>query len=1218
MRSLTIILAACLFSLPGHAADIESVALQAIADQPSQQTLFERLTADQTGIDFVHKWDPPEAHSHILDNAFSGGGVCIGDYDSDGLPDVFLTSPQGGNRLYRNLGGFRFEDKTAAAGIDESGGVVTWGAGTTFADINNDGALDLFLCRYDTPNRLYMNQGDGTFKDEAEAMGLAFKGASIMMAFADVENDGDLDGYLVTYRKVPKGNTAIKKPRQVNGKWTMPEEFRQIADVLPTEDGSYRMIKAAQYDYLYRQEQNGRFTDITSEAGMSGNYFGHSATWWDYNGDRLPDLYVANDFHGPDQLYRNDGGGKFTDVTLQALPHTPWYSMGADVADINNDGLLDLMGSDMMGTTHYREKLGMGDMENAAWFLDYPEPRQYMRNAVYVNTGTERFLEVANLTGLARSDWTWALKFEDFDNDGHVDLFVANGMTRDWMNSDLRNRNRGLNIEDPRWVNTAKLKESNLAFKNLGDFHFESVGKEWGLDYLGITFGAATADLDRDGDLDLVINNFEEPPGVFRNRSAEGHRLLVRLEGRASNREGLGATVRVHTADGIQVRYMTAARGFMSAGESILHFGLGRHGKVNRLDVLWPSGHEQRIDNLDAGRLYTITEPEGTPQKLRAPSPPPTFLRKVETLTHVKHEDPAFDDFKWQLLLPNKLSQLGPGLAWGDVDGDGDDDFYLGGAKGQPGALYVNDGQGGFVLSTQPVFRGDRECEDLAPLFFDADSDGDLDLYVVSGSVEYPGGDHRLTDRLYHNRFNGTFTKARRGQVPSVGESGGVVAAADYDRDGDLDLFVGGRTIPGRYPLAPRSQLLRNDGGRFTDVADEVAPGISRTGLVTGALWSDADGDGWIDLLVTHEWGPVKLFRNAVGTFEDRTSAAGLDGRKGWCNSIAGRDVDNDGDIDYVVTNFGLNTKYHASADSPIELYYGDFAGTGKMTLIEATKSSEQGCLLPVRGYSCSLDANTFVSEKFKTFHDFAVASLADIYRDDALAKAYRFDANSLESGVLLNDGSGTFEFLALPRIAQVSPGFGVAFADVDGDGRTDLMMAQNFFGPQLETGRCDGGVGLLLMGNGDGTFQPVWPNRSGLVVEGDATALTTADVNGDGRLDFVIAVNDGNLMTFENAGISPNKTIAVRLQGRPGNPTGIGARVTLLVDEGGARGHTTQTAEMHAGSGYLSQSSPVLEFGLGKSDRPSRIEVRWPDGFTSSHQPETIKGTVILTRPSA
>jgi hypothetical protein len=1216
------LLSACLLSYASHASEITSDPLQLATQGPIPQPLFERLTADQTGIDFLHRWDPPEESEHILDTAFSGGGVCIGDYDNDGLPDLFFTSPQGGNRLYRNLGGFRFEDVTATAGIDSSrsvrDGAVTWGTGATFVDIENDGDLDLYLCAYDTPNRFYINQGDGTFKEEAKALGLAHKGASIMMAFADIENDGDLDGYLVTYRKVPKGDTRVKKPRLVNGTWTFPEELKQFVDALPTEDGSYRVIKAAQYDYLYRQESNGTFTNITRSAGMSGNYFGHAATWWDYNGDRLPDLYVANDFHGPDQLYRNEGGGTFTDVTADALPHTPWYSMGIDVADINNDGLLDLMGSDMMGTTHYREKVSMGDMEDRAWFLDYPNPRQCMRNAVYVNTGTERFLEVANLTGLSRSDWTWSLKLEDLDNDGFVDLFVANGMTRDWMNTDLRNRTRGLNIWEPLWVNSPKLKEANLAFKNLGDFRFKSVGKEWGLDYVGVSFGAATADLDRDGDLDLVMNNFEEPAGVYRNRSAEANSLLVRLRGRESNREGLGATVRLYTEDGIKVRYMTAARGFMSAGENVMHFGLGQHDRVDRLEVLWPSGHEQRFQDLDLGRLYTITEPDGPSPSIRPPSPPTTLLRKVGTLAHVKHVDPTFDDFEWQLLLPNKLSQLGPGMAWGDVDGDGDDDLYVGGAKGQAGALYVNDGQGGFSMVKQPAFEGDRYCEDLAPLFFDADSDGDLDLYVVSGSVEYRQGDHRLADRLYFNRLEGTFTKARRGELPENGESGGVVVAADYDRDGDLDLFVGGRVIPGQYPLAPRSQLLRNDGGRFTDVADDVAPGLSRTGLVTGALWSDADGDGWIDLLVTHEWGPVKLFGNTNAMLKDRTVAAGLDQRRGWYNSIAGRDIDNDGDIDYVVTNFGLNTKYDASVEKPAELYFGDFAGTGKMTLVEANTSETRGCRLPIRGYSCSQHANPFVAEKLETFHDFASATLSDIYSKEALNKAHRFFANSLESGVLLNDGSGNFKFVALPRLAQVSPGFGIVLTDVDGDCRTDLIMAQNFYGPQLETGRYDGGVGLLLMGKGDGTFEPVWPNRSGLVIEGDATSLTTSDINGDGRMDFVVGVNNGNLMTFERSVATPNRTVAVRLKGRAGNPSGVGSRLTVHFSEDGSRGPASQTAEMHAGSGYLSQSSPVLEFGLGESDRPSFIEVRWPDGFTSSHRLETSEGTIVIIRPSA
>ncbi|MCH8923870.1 MAG: VCBS repeat-containing protein, partial [Planctomycetes bacterium] len=938
-------------------------------------------------------------------------------------------------------------------------------------------------------------------------------------------------------------------------------------------------------------------------------------TWWDYNEDGWPDLYVGNDFQDADRLYRNNGDGTFSDVIEKMVPHTTWFSMGADFADLDGDGAVDFVIADMSGTNHFKQKTAMGAMSESAEFLNTAVPRQYMRNVVYLNSRGGRFREAAYLAGLANSDWTWSVRLADFDNDGRADVFFTNGMARNLNVADNEAADNVLPGETE-WdkhirANTAPLREQNLAFRNLGDLRFVDVSKQWGLDHVGMSYAAATADLDRDGDLDLVVANLEEPVSIYRNDSAAGHRLLIRLVGTTSNRWGIGSKVRIETASGLQVRELTPVRGYMASNEPLVHFGLGEDETIKRLTVRWPSGHVQTFEDLAVDRFYTIAEPAGPPPEPPSSEPAPAMFRRSEALADVKHNEQPYDDFKRQPLLPNKYSQLGPGMAWGDIDGDGDDDLWIGGAKGQSGRLYRNDGEGKFTFTSFDPWFDDSLYEDMAGVWLDAEGDGDLDLYVVSGGVECEPGDKLLQDRLYLNDGKGRFSKAPEGALPEMRDSGGVVVAADFDRDGDLDLFVGGRVIPGKYPLSPHSRLLRNDGGRFTDATAELAPALQQTGLVTGAVWSDADGDGWVDLLVTHEWGPVKLFHNDRGRLVDKTMEAGLAKRLGWWNGIAAADVDNDGDIDYAVTNFGLNTKYHASPKRPTLLYYGDFDKRGIMTIVEAEYENET--LFPVRGKSCSTHAMPHLAGKFTTFKAFALADLAKIYTPKCLSESHRFEANMLESGVLINDGVGRFSFRPLPRLAQIAPGFGVVLTDVDGDGNVDLYMVQNFYGPQAETGRMAGGVSLLLRGRGDGSFVAVPPRESGLIVPGDAKSLTTTDLDGDGRVDFVVGVNDDKLLAFERDTSSGNgRVLSVKLRGLAGNPQAVGARVKLIRSD-----EVAQIAEVHAGSGYLSQSSTTITFGLGDSTA-ERIEVTWPDGKRTTHTPTSGSETMTIQQPDS
>ena len=1163
-------------------------------------TRFTSLSVSETGLDFAHNWKPPADYKFEIYNSLPGGGVCIGDFDGDDFPDVYLTQTHVGSRLYKNLGEMRFKDVTELAGLTS----VSTGQGASFVDIDNDSDLDLYVCNKDQPNQLFINNGDGTFTDEAASRGVDFVGNSVMMAFADYDHDGDLDGYLVTNRR-DDSNLDIAQPEiNEDGTYTIPEDSHEFVDVIVDREGKSRVIRAAQYDHLYQNNGDGTFTDISKTAGLVGNYWGLSAVWWDFDRDGWMDIYVSNDFYSPDQLYRNNGDGTFTDVAKTALPHTPWYSMGADVADINNDGWFDFIGSDMSGTNHYKQKASMGDMGATGWFLVHPTPRQYMRNALYLNTGTPRFMEIAQMAGVANTDWTWSLKFADFDEDGWTDLYVTNGMNRDWTNSDIRNASNAADSESERmriWLESPQRRDANIAFKNVGGLRFEKVADRWGLADEKVSYGAALADLDRDGDLDIVVNNAEEVTSLYRNDTQDTHRILVRLQGKTANRHGIGAIVIV---DGKQSRVVTTAQGYMASNETLIHFGLGSREALERLEVHWPGGQIQRYEDLPADHYYLVTENSNVtvPNSAREP-----IYKPSDVLAQATHRESPFNDYARQPLLPNQLSQLGPGLACGDVNGDGSVDIYLGGASGGSGKLLIRtDDQ--YAPASVDAFETDSECEDMGALFLDVDGDADLDLYVVSGGVECEPGDDVLRDRLYINDGKGEFVAAPDNTLPSLRDSGGSVSSADFDRDGDLDLFVGGRVIPGEYPLPPESRLLRNHDGKFTDVTDALAPGLRKSGLVTSSLWSDVDADGWLDLLITHEWGPIVLYRNQAGKLTNATAQAGLEERRGWYNSISNADVDRDGDMDYLVGNFGWNTKYHASVENPTLLYYGDFENAGRRRLVEAEFENET--LFPVRGKSCSTNAMPFLGKKYTKFHDFAIASLQDIYTPDRLETSHRFEANTLDSGTLINDGSGKFTFIPFPTLAQAAPIFGIVSTESNGDGIPDVIVAQNFYGPQPETGRFDGGVSLVLTGNGDGSFNAMRPNLSGVVVPGDAKAACLADLNDNGHPELIITTNDGPCHTF-TLGDKPQGFLKITLQGKAPNHHAIGSRLLVHYANGTVIAH-----EVTAGGGYLSQST-TTQFIDVYQQKVKRIDVIWPDGAKSSSEPVNGQSELTLAYPN-
>ena len=1211
------------------------------AQEGSTGTMFEELSPAQTGIDLINRIDTNHPLKFLYHSGFGCGGVCVGDIDNDGLPDVLLLNGSGERKLYKNLGNFKFEDITEKSGLRGDG---KWGVGASMVDINNDGLMDIYICNYNAPNELYVNNGDGTFTECAARYGLNIVDASLMPAFCDYDNDGHMDLYLLTNRLHRPGGRPERPPveldergriKLVDGHPVILPEFQKYYGLIRNgvnANGSpnWDIDEIGTEDHLYHNNGNGTFSEVTAAAGIKtgsdGWGQGLSATWWDFNGDGLPDLYVANDFTASDHLYRNNGDGTFTDVIKDMFPHTSWFSMGSDFADIRNCGSFDFLVGDMSATTHYKQKTTMGAMGGNAYFLEHAEPRQYMRNSLYVNTGTGRFMEAGFLAGIANSDWTWSVKFGDLDNDGRVDLFVCNGMARNFNDSDIPFRKEML-IGKNEWELYEKSeprKERCMAFRNRANLDFEDVSKKWGLDHLGMSYGAAYADLNRDGNLDLIVTRLDEPVAVYRNRSTGGHRVLIKLEGVASNKFGIGATVRIETATEKQTRQLMLNSGFLSQNEPLVHFGLGKNEKIATLSIEWPSGHVQKFENLNADNLYTITEPEGTvPPRAKPAAAPTAMFKKIDTSAFEPHhelpvsrfsptgnqeaDNSPWNEFKRQPLLPNSLAQLGPGLAVGDVDGSGHESLFISGAAGQASMLYRNKGDGTFEKTEQPAFDAEKAAAGMGAVFFDARGTGALDLYVAAGGIQCNPGDAVLRGRLYYNDGKGHFTKAPDDALPDNRDSSGVVAAADFDRDGKVDLFVGGRVVPGAWPETPGSHLLKNTGGKFIDVTDAIAPGLKNIGMVTGAVWSDVDGDGLPDLMLTLEWGSPKYFHNENGKLVDRTKEAGLAELTGWWNGIAAGDLNGDGHIDFVVTNFGLNHKYHASIEKPTQLFYGDFDGSGKKQIVEAEFEDET--LFPVRGRSCSSRAMPVLKDKFKTYRDWAAAPLDKIYDQPKLDSSLHLKATTLESGVLLNDGHGKFAFKPLPRLAQMFPAYGCVITDVDGDGKPDVYIVGNFFGPQVETGRMDGGLSLLMLGNGDGTFREVWPKESGLVVPGDAKSLVTIDLNHDGWPDFIIGKNDERIEMYRNAGSKTAKRFTVRLRGPVGNPTAIGARVTLTLDDDSKR-----TAEVYAGSGYLSQSTSTLFFGLGEKHSVKSVHVRWSDGTISQTQP--IGAEMIINFP--
>jgi hypothetical protein len=1059
-------------------------------------TLFEKIAGTESGINFVNRLEKDHPMARLYFSGFACGSVVMGDFNGDGRNDLFFTSGAGPNGLFlQKETAWQFDDVSDKAGIK---GGEAWASGSAALDIDKDGDLDLLVCNYDRPPHLFINNGNAVFTDKAKQCGLTQSDPYIMPTFADYDRDGDLDLFLVSNQLFRKGGRPSKPPVETgpDGVTRVKEEFARYYRLKKNPDGKTVLDDSGRPDLLLRNdsrpgEELPIFTDVTNAAGLTANGFGLAATWFDLNQDGWLDLHVGNDFSSPDRLYVNRGNGTFVDVATGAFPTCAWFSMGSDSCDINGDGLEDLFCADMAFTTHYKQKVGMGQMGASQKLLESIRPLQLMRNHLFLNTGTGRFQEAAQMAGLGKTDWTWSVKFQDFDLDGKPDLFVTNGACRSFNHSDLPGatpeRLIGQNKWDI-WKDTPPRPETNLAFRNLGGVKFANTSTSWGLDENGISHGQACGDLDGDGDPDLVVTNIDSTISLYKNTS-EAPRIIIELDDKITE----GALVELSSPNRKQLLRVRSAGGYFTTSIPTLTFAAD---ETSQARITWPDGTIQTLGDLQPGSRYQITKNSAPSSPEKKPA---SLFGSPQFLQGVAHREAIFDDFIRQPLLPHKLSQLGPASAWADIDGDGDKDHFLGGTTGSPGQIFLNNA-GKLIAKETPDFLLDQDSEDAAAEFFDHDQDGDLDLYVASGSYENDVDSPLLRDRLYLNDGDGNFTKADL--LPDLRDVGSVVRPCDINGDGVLEIFVGSRVTPGEYPTSTASRLLFQKDGRYQDMHPSLAPGLGKAGMITDACWGDFNGDKKADLITVGEWTTPRLFVQKEGRFTETTE---LEELSGWWTRTQAADIDGDGDLDLALGNFGLNTKYHASSDKPALLYYGDFQGNGIKRIVEA--EFEDDNLFPVRGKSCSTAAMPALASKFKTYNAFALAELTDIY---SLKEASRFEARVLESGFLINDGNGTFTFRPMPHLAQISPIQGMIFEDFTGNGFQDLAIVQNFYNPQFETGPYSGGIGIILANQGDGTFKEIHPLESGILIPGDPRNLHLIDLNGDSLKDLVCPLNNG------------------------------------------------------------------------------------------------------------
>jgi len=1055
----------------------------------SSSPLFTLLPAEQTHIDFSNTLtEGLNANVMTYEYLYNGGGVAIADVNGDGLQDIYFTGNMTDNKLYLNKGKMQFEDITSAAGV--AGRPGPWKTGVTMVDINGDGKQDMYVCysgKMPGPrrmNQLFINEGNDAagiphFTEQAQQYGLADSAYSTQAVFFDFDRDGDLDMFLLDHS--PKLLPILDETA--------------TAEILKRSNPSCGVR-------LYRND-NGHFQDITGQSGLSSSEltYGLGAGIADLNGDGWPDIYISNDYGVPDYLYINNRNGTFTDVIQSTLGHTSNFSMGNDVADINNDALPDIITLDMLPEDNRRQKLlfAPDNYEKFELSLRSGFYYAYMRNMMHVNNGNGTFSEIGQLAGISNTDWSWAPLFADYDNDGWKDLFITNGYLRDYTNMDflkymgdfLRDRKvmRKDLFELVQQIPSSKVK--SYMFHNNGDLTFSNTGADWGFTTTSNSNGAAYADLDNDGDLDLVVNNINLPAFIYENEADKllhHHFLQLRLEGSSGNTMGIGAKVTIFNKGKQQYIEQMPTRGFQSSVSPIVHFGLGQDTTVDSVRIVWQSGKQQILTHVQGDRQLVVQEKTAiTPYQASALEA--AYFTEIRSPITYHAAASRVNDFKRQPLLINPLSFSGPCIAKVDVNGDGLEDVYVGGGNGQAGSLFIRQKNGQFVQKMQPAFTADKLSEDADALFFDANGDGFPDLYIASGGYHnLTPDDSLLQDRLYINDGKGYFTRSA-GALPAMRVSKSCVRSADINGDGYADLFVGGRVIPGRYPEAPRSYVLINDGkGHFSDQTGSLAPELQKAGMVTDAAWADLNGDGKKDLVVMGEWMPVTIFINNQGKLENRTRNYFAKDYSGWWNKLLVEDFNGDGKPDIVAGNLGLNSQCKASDKEPAEMYYKDFDDNGSVDPILCLYIKDTS--YPYLTRDELLDQLSIMRTRFPDYKSYADAGLKDVFTAEELKDAGHLQANYLKTAYFESGPDGKFHERSLPLQTQFSPVYTITGLDYDKDGKKDLLLCGNVSHARLRFGKYDANYGILLRGDGKGNFTYVDQQRSGFHLWGDTRSV--------------------------------------------------------------------------------------------------------------------------------
>jgi hypothetical protein len=1155
----------------------------------SGRTGFTLMSSERTGVTFTNVLRHKAAASNH--NLLNGAGVAVGDYDGDGWVDLFFCNLNARTALFRNRGDWRFEDVTETAGIVCSNRLAR---GAVFADVDGDGHLDLAVTYSGQGTRLYRNLGDGRF-EETMMVSLAAKTGSTSLALADLTGNGALDLYVANFGENTIRSGMSVTTRVFGGKEQVVGRLRGRVRIIGEE-----LVEFGEPDALFLNDgqgvfrpvswTDGRFLDETG-APLAEAPWDHSLSvaLRDINQDGYPDIYICSDFQTPDRLWINDGTGRFRAIERTALQSASYSSMTVGFSDVDRDGRLDFLTTDMLSRFH---SLRMRQLQLLTPSVSHtlekePHRPQIARNALFHNRGDGTYAEIAHFAGVAASDWSWSLAFLDADLDGYEDLFIGTGHVHDVQDLDGIEKMRRMTPRERRdgarlLSLYPKLKTPNYAFRNRGDLTFAETGAEWGFDSVEVSNSLALGDLDNDGDLDLVVNCLNGPALLYRNDTAAA-RVAVRLRGLPPNTHGVGAGVRLlNGALPLQTAEVTVGDRYLASDDTLRVFAAGATTNRMIVEVHWRSGRRSVIKDVQANHFYEIDEPPGAFSSALAEPSAASVLPWFEEITfplgHV-HDDPPADEFEEQPLLPRRLGQSGPGVAWIDLDGDGREDLVIGAGKGGRVSVLRNRGSEGFVPWTNGW--SDVLTDDATGLVAFAGSDGGCTLLIGHASYESAGPEGPAVHRF--DVRNGEVTSGP--SLPGNDASTGPLALDDIDGDGDLDLFVGGRVVPGRYPVAAGSRIFRNREGQF-ELDHENSERLAHVGLVTGALFADLDGDGYAELVLSCEWGPLRVFHNRRGRFEEVTTDWGFDQYKGFWTCVAAIDVDGDGRLDLVAGNWGRNSSYQLAPEGPWYLYYGTLPGDPQSRLLEAHLDSSMERIVPTRQMTLLELDFPWVRELFPTHLDFSKADVAAILGSHA-GRFERLEVTTLESAVFLNRHP-KFQRVPLPVDAQLSPVMGVAIGDVNGDGQEDVYLSQNFFAVRPGDHRLDAGRGLWLAGNGRGGFEAVPADRSGIRVYGEQRGCAVADYDGDGRLDLVIAQNSDPTRLFKNTRTTPG--VRVRLVGPPANPLGLGAVIQWVSDS-----HRWPARLVSAGSGRYSQSSAIQIFGL--PEQSTGIRVRWPGG---------------------